>query len=881
MESIILDLTPSCVKPVLHASQYDDGRQWKCNIEDNGTPYAFKEGDTAELNLRKGDGTVVTSSVAVVPGQTYAVLVSTEQMCAVWGSNLGELTIRSNGVKVGSCNFILEVEKDPTSQDKKSRSEIWDLHAQVESEVDEVMSTKGASDLAFDNTDTDLDSTNTEDAIKEVNTKANTKADSDSVYDKTYMDGIFDQIDNAFTGVNTELGKKADKANTYTKAEVNTALDGKANASDVYAKSETYSKSEVDTLIDNLPEPMIFKGTLGVGGTIQTLPTASASNEGFTYKVITDGTYAGQTAKSGDVFTSNGSAWVLIPSGDEDNDTWRAIKVNGTEKLGNAISSGSVDFVDTDNVKFNFEANGNKVKATLSGVDTSEQVNEKVVGIIDDTQASSSKVWSSEKIDTALSGKADKTVNINKFIRLTKSYSPACISPSGYVNQGSLTNGFSVSNAYPIGDLTKIIIPYDFSPRDEEYLVIGFYTGAGLGSLLSGVAGTQRAGLVVSVPSGANYFRITCPDTEPFGVEKTITTSLANKYQVDCITDRLYGKGSYLIKGDMTNGTKFEIPQTNCQNNQVYSFTAKADDFSNLNLIIGHGKTAYDSCYITITATNCDFTRYSSSASVTTNTHGLTLSKFIDVKIIVKKHGTAKVVIQTENDGNGVYEYSLDITTWTGCSGDTANEVTTFAELAGGSLTDCVFSWSCSDFRKQLWAFGDSYFAYYGSNFMQILDNDGFYDNILVNGFSGENSAKALVALKNMLQYFGKPKYILWCLGQNDGSDTTESNYTSWLSAVTEVLNLCSYYDITPILCTIPSVPKGGGRSHESKNTWIRSSGYRFVDMAKAVGAEWNNGSVTWYFDMLKTDNEHPSVEGGKAIEKRMIMECPEITFKP
>ena len=52
MESIILDLTPSCVKPVLHASQYDDGRQWKCNIEDNGAPYAFKEGDTVELNLR-------------------------------------------------------------------------------------------------------------------------------------------------------------------------------------------------------------------------------------------------------------------------------------------------------------------------------------------------------------------------------------------------------------------------------------------------------------------------------------------------------------------------------------------------------------------------------------------------------------------------------------------------------------------------------------------------------------------------------------------------------------------------------------------------------------------------------------------------------------
>ena len=48
---------------------------------------------------------------------------------------------------------------------------------------------------------------------------------------------------------------------------------------------------------------MIYKGTLGTGGTITTLPTASASNVGYTYKVITNGTYASQTAKAGDMFT--------------------------------------------------------------------------------------------------------------------------------------------------------------------------------------------------------------------------------------------------------------------------------------------------------------------------------------------------------------------------------------------------------------------------------------------------------------------------------------------------------------------------------------------------------------------------------------------------
>ena len=69
--------------------------------------------------------------------------------------------------------------------------------------------------------------------------------------------------------------------------------------------------------IDALPLPMVFKGSLGTGGTIESLPTASSENEGFVYIVITDGTYAGQTAKAGDTFVSDGSSWVLIPAGDD------------------------------------------------------------------------------------------------------------------------------------------------------------------------------------------------------------------------------------------------------------------------------------------------------------------------------------------------------------------------------------------------------------------------------------------------------------------------------------------------------------------------------------------------------------------------------------
>lgn len=111
--------------------------------------------------------------------------------------------------------------------------------------------------------------------------------------------------------------------------------------------------------INDMPEPMVFKGTLGVNGTIQSLPNASSSNEGYTYKVLTGGNYVGISCKVGDIVVSNGSEWVVIPAGDDVEDTWRAIKVNGTQLLGNGISTGAINLKNGGNVTVN--GNGNDI----------------------------------------------------------------------------------------------------------------------------------------------------------------------------------------------------------------------------------------------------------------------------------------------------------------------------------------------------------------------------------------------------------------------------------------------------------------------------------------------------------------------------------------
>lgn len=102
--------------------------------------------------------------------------------------------------------------------------------------------------------------------------------------------------------------------------------------------TETYVNSQIAAL----PEPMIFKGSLGNDGTISSLPAASSSNEGFTYKVITAGTYDGQSADVGDTFISDGSNWVLIPSGDEPSGTVTSVGITvptGLSVSGSPITS--------------------------------------------------------------------------------------------------------------------------------------------------------------------------------------------------------------------------------------------------------------------------------------------------------------------------------------------------------------------------------------------------------------------------------------------------------------------------------------------------------------------------------------------------------------
>lgn len=107
------------------------------------------------------------------------------------------------------------------------------------------------------------------------------------------------------------------------------------------------TESYVTNAINALPTPMVFRGTIGMGGTSTTVP--SSPRVGDTYKIIPGGqslTFSGITGtiRDGDtvIYRDSTIGWVLIPSGDEPSGTVTSVNMTvptGLSVSGNPITS--------------------------------------------------------------------------------------------------------------------------------------------------------------------------------------------------------------------------------------------------------------------------------------------------------------------------------------------------------------------------------------------------------------------------------------------------------------------------------------------------------------------------------------------------------------
>lgn len=153
-EEIDVNMVPGGPMSVWHSSQYDELRKLRVNLYNGKSLQNLGSNVTVSLSVRKTDGNIIESSssnvIKIVEENPWGEgsapwrfieINTTQQMTACVGKNICEIvvyeTVSGETSKVGSANFILEVEKDPLAGGIQSDSEIDDLQAMVEEALEE------------------------------------------------------------------------------------------------------------------------------------------------------------------------------------------------------------------------------------------------------------------------------------------------------------------------------------------------------------------------------------------------------------------------------------------------------------------------------------------------------------------------------------------------------------------------------------------------------------------------------------------------------------------------------------------------------------------------------------------------------------------------
>ena len=310
--------------------------------------------------------------------------------------------------------------------------------------------------------------------------------------------------------------------------------------------------------------------------------------------------------------------------------------------------------------------------------------------------------------------------------------------------------------------------------------------------------------------------------------------------------------------GSTTSGTKIEITDFPIHIKKEHGYTfymAFSATFSKL--IIGQGYQQVRGKWLEIDDTYVFVKQWTDAGEeyqAGRVEHGLSISKQLYVSFNLQNDGKANVTI-TSIAGSYSREFNFGLEA-------TGNYFFIPYQNIGGYMMTAV----SGDLRKPLWIFGDSYFSMYDNRIGGQIKNFGYSNGIMINAYPGRTSASAVTELQKCLN-FGTPKYLVWCMGMNDG---TEAAYET---AYDTVAALCKEKNIRLILYRLPSV-EAKLTVNEAINTFVISTGLRYVNAYRAV----TNGTAgVWYDDMQASDGIHPTELGAKMLASRLLVDVPEI----
>ena len=312
-------------------------------------------------------------------------------------------------------------------------------------------------------------------------------------------------------------------------------------------------------------------------------------------------------------------------------------------------------------------------------------------------------------------------------------------------------------------------------------------------------------------------------------------------------------------------GEYLKLESNQIMNAKTLSISFKIGAFGANDVIrLGHGEAVHGGSFIELTRDSLKSYNYTNAAThdegkdVSFNkAHGLKLSGVVNITVTTRLHDADVTVTSC----GGSYTARVS---WGGRNGEI------FAVSTASAINDVRMRWFCKAYEYDVWMLGDSYFNSGSTWRWPYYLREAGVTEYMLTGFPGRKSAAGLEDFKQALTH-GTPKYAIWCLGMNDG-DVNASVNTGYLTSVQEFIRICEEKGITPILSTVPCTPTV---NNYYKNEWVRKSGYRYIDFARAVGGE-EVGSG-WYEGMLHTDNVHPNELGAKALYGQFIADFPEI----
>jgi hypothetical protein len=274
----------------------------------------------------------------------------------------------------------------------------------------------------------------------------------------------------------------------------------------------------------------------------------------------------------------------------------------------------------------------------------------------------------------------------------------------------------------------------------------------------------------------------------------------------------------------------------------------------------------YESIFIELTPTTVStYLSYGDTPIlIETFSHGLTLTSKTFLTMAVSYNG---------NDYTRKFTITTDLGETYSCNFDYMGQGGAFVKNDGTSTIQAQIKMMACNISKDIWMVGDSYF----SHIIPVLHQYGYYHWLQISQ-PGLNPLIGYQELERMLKIVKPPKYLVWCLGMN-GWTTEEMIEGEYVinefqkEVIDAVVSLCDLYGITLILSTIPTVPE---RQKTGFCNYIKSLGYRYIDMAGAVNA---NSSGEWNSGLLSNDNIHPSDAGSKVIAAQFFIDFPELSI--